>query len=73
MDQVSYFQALLLIQASGAIIAKRRAMESMCSYPVEYGGDEELLKSINTFLSNSYVKLELKEAIEFVKHFKEKT
>jgi hypothetical protein len=73
MDQVSYFQALLLIQAAGTAITKRRAMESMCGYPADYGGDEEVLKSIDTFLSNSYVELELKEAIKFVKKFKEKT
>lgn len=70
---VKYYNALLIIQAAGTVISKRRDMERMCGYPPEYGGDELILKAIDDFLSKEDTKHELKEAHEFVKKFKEGT
>lgn len=73
MWQHSYFQALILIQAAGTVILKRRQMEAMCSYPSEYGGDENLLKCIDTFLSDTEIQHDLAEATKFIKTLKEET
>ncbi len=67
------FEALILIQAAGTIISKRRELETMCGWPADYGGDELLLKRIDEFLSDSHIKVELKEAMKFVAALKEDT
>lgn len=55
--------ALLLLAATSEIIAKRRHMEMMCTYPPEYGGDELLLKRIKEFLAEKDIRSQLDEAL----------
>ncbi len=68
-----YCQALLLIQAAGTAMAKRREMERMCGYPPEYGGDEIVLKAIDDFLSDTHIEHDLKDAVKLAKSLKGET
>ncbi len=59
--------ALLLLAATSEVIAKRRQMEMMCTYPPEYGGDAKLLSRIQEFLDVKDIKSQLDEALADLK------
>ncbi len=64
--------ALILLSAAQEIIKNRRQLELMCGYPPEYGGDRELLQSIDKFLSDSDIQHEVNQAIKKIKKFMKK-
>jgi hypothetical protein len=64
MNEKAQDAALLLLAATQQIIAKRRQMEMVCTWPPEYGGDELLLKRIQEFLEQKEIKYQLDEVLE---------
>lgn len=62
MNTPEQMTALILIQAAGTMIYKRRELERMCGYPKDYGGDAMLLTRIDQFLSDSNIAVELRDA-----------
>lgn len=65
MNELEGYKALILLQATGDIIYKRRQLERMCGYPADYGGDELLLKNIDEFFKDKNITLELQIAHEY--------
>jgi hypothetical protein len=64
MNQERYFTALILIAGTQRIIKERRKTEMMCGYPEEYGGDEILLKRIDTFMADTHIQHDLQDAVD---------
>ncbi len=71
MLQTDQYQSLILLKAASIIITKRREAERMCGYPEDYGGDADLLKRIDEFLCDGYIKIELDEAMKLLKGLKD--
>ncbi len=71
MNQGDYFQALILVAAAQVAMKQRRKTETICGYPPEYGGDEEILKGIDKFLANTNVSHDLIDAMDFYTKLKE--